>query len=244
MTHPVILKNDSHRKLRVNTNRGAEYGENVHIIPVIGDELSELVLDFPVILLKNEETDKFNLYALMGLEPGENLYLQGEHWNASYLPLHFRRQPFLLAFTDEEKQATAIHEAKLAIDMDSKRINESQGEAIFNEDGSRTPYLEGIIELLGTLGKGIESTEVFIAKLVEHDLIETKQLNVTFANGEQKSIGGIHALNADKLGDLKGEVVADLHSRGFLQACYMMLASIGHVEKMIKMKNATLTKWR
>lgn len=240
MANAVILSNDTHRKLRVITTRGAEYGEKSHIVPVIGDELSNLVLDFPVYLMKNKETDKFGLNALVGFEPDENLYLQGEHWAASYLPLHMRRQPFLLAFTNEEKQTTEDHEAKIAIDLDSKRISESEGQAIFNEDGSKTPYLENIIEVITVLAMGIESTEAFISMLVEHDLIEAAELNITFANGAKKSLQGIYTLNADKVAELKGEVLEEMQSRGFLQACYMMVASMGQVTKMIKMKNATL----
>jgi hypothetical protein len=240
LANPVILKHDTHRKLRVITTQSAEYGDNLHIVPVIGDEISTLVLDFPVYLMKSEETGKFNLYALLGLELGENLYLQGEDWAAGYVPLYMRRQPFLLASKDGEKQTSGGKEASIAIDMDNKRINESQGEAIFNEDGTKTPYLEDIIKMLVMLAKGIESTEVFISILVEHDLIVPTQLNIVFGNGEKKTVGGIYTLNADKLGELKDEVVVELHSRGFLQACYMMLASMGHVQKMISMKNATL----
>lgn len=240
MASPVILNNDTHRKLRVITTRGADYGEKTHVVPVIGDEISDLVLDFPVYLMKNEETGKYNLYALLGLEPGENLYLQGEHWAASYLPLHMRRQPFLLARSDEVQQTANENEAKIAIDMDNKRINESQGQAIFNEDGSQTPYLESIIKVLSMLAMGIESTEAFISALIEHDLIESTQINITFADGEKKSLQGIHVINEDKLHALEGEVVAELHSRGFLQACYLMVASMGQVSKMIKMKNALL----
>jgi hypothetical protein len=240
LSNPVILNNNTHRNLRVNISRGAEFGEKIHIVPVIGDELSKLALDFQVYIMKNQDTGNYSLNALMGLEPGENLYLQGEHWAASHLPLHMRRQPFLLAFTNEEKQTTEDNEAHIAIDMDNKRVNESQGQAIFNEDGSKTPYLEDTMRVLELLAKGIESTEAFISILVEHDLIESTQLNITFANGEKQSLQGIYALNAEKLDELKGEVVAELHSRGFLQACYLMVASMGQVAKMIKMKNATL----
>lgn len=240
MANPVILHNDTHRKLRIITTRGAEYGEKTHIVPVLGDELHNLVLDFPVYLMKNKETGKFSLNALMGLEPGENLYLQGEHWAASYLPLHMRRQPFLLIASDEEKQTTEENEAKIAIDMDSKRISESQGQAVFNEDGSKTPYLEDIIKVLSMMAMGIESTEAFVSMLVEHDLIEPALLNITFANGEKRSLQGLYAIDAIKLSELKGEVLEQMHSRGFLQACYLMTASMGQITKMIKMKNATL----
>jgi hypothetical protein len=239
LAHPVILNNDRHRDLRVNTARGAEFGEKMHIVPVTGDEISELVLDFPIYLMENKQTGKFDLYALTGLEPGENLYLQGKHWAASYLPLHMRRQPFLLAAPDKEDQTTGENEARIAIDLDSRRMAES-GEAIFNEDGSKTPYLENIIKVLATLAMGIESTEAFIAILVEHDLIMPTTLNITFANGKKQSLQGLHGINGKKLDELTGEVVQELYSRGFLQACYLMVASMGQVGKLIEMKNATL----
>lgn len=240
MANPVILQNDTHRNLRVITTRGAVFGEKTHIVPVLGDELHNLVLDFPVYLMKSKETGQFSLNALTGLEPGENLYLQGEHWVASYLPLHMRRQPFLLMSSDEERRTTDDKEAKIAIDMDSKRLSESQGQAIFNEDGSKSPYLEDIIKVLSMMAMGIESTEAFISALVEHDLIESSLLNITFANGEKKSLQGLYTINGIKLSELKGEALEQLHSRGFLQACYLMIASMGQVTKMIKMKNATL----
>jgi hypothetical protein len=214
--------------------------EKMHIVPVIGDEISKLALDFPVYLMKNQDTGNYSLNALMGLEPEENLYLQGDRWAASYLPLHMRRQPFLLAASDEAKQTTDDNEAKIAIDMDSKRVNESEGQALFNVTGSKTPYLENIIEVLSMLAVGLEPTAAFISVLVEHDLIESTQLNITFANGEKKSLQGLYIINADKLDNLKGEVLEELHSRGFLQACYMMVASMGQVTKMVNMKNATL----
>jgi len=240
LANPVILSSETHRNVRVITTRGAEFGENIHMVPVIGDELVNLVLDFPVYLIKSQETGKFGLNALLGFEPGENLYLQGEDWAASYLPLFMRRQPFLLAFSGDGNEMREKQQANIAIDMDSKRINDSEGEAIFNEDGSKTPYLENIIKHLATLGAGLESNEVFIEELTKHDLIEPTQLNVTFSNGDKKSFQGINTIDVVKLFKLKGDVLEPLNNNGFLQACYLVAASMGQVQKLVKMKNARL----
>lgn len=242
MANPVILSSDTHRNVRVITTRGAEYGENVHMVPVVGEELINLVLDYPVYLIKSKETGKFGMNALLGFEPGENLYLQGEDWAASYLPLYMRRQPFLLAFSGEENELIEKQQASIAIDMDSKRISYTEGEALFNEDGSKTPYLESIIPHLGTIGAGMESNEVFISELERHDLIESAQLNVTFANGDKKSFQGIHSVDMRKLYELKGDVLEPMNNNGFLQACYLMAASMGQVSKLVKMKNARLAE--
>ena len=99
MANPVALNNKTHRDLRVITSRGAGFGENIHIVPVIADELGNLVLDYPVCLIKDPETGRFKMSALLGFDPGENLYLEGDRWNALYVPLHVQRQPFMVGYS-------------------------------------------------------------------------------------------------------------------------------------------------
>lgn len=237
MANPVLLDNNKHRKLRVVTSRGAEYGENVHLVPVIADELNSLVLDYPVCLLKDDETGQFGLHALLGFDQGENLFLRGSQWDASYIPLHVKRQPFMVGFAANEP---AIPEnAVITVDMDSKRVQESEGEALFTEDGSRTEYLAGIDNLLAGLMNGIETTEAYVAAIAELDLIESAQVNITFASGGQRTYDGLYTINADKLNELSGEALEELHRKGFLQASYLLLASMGQLQKLIARKNAT-----
>ena len=142
MANPVILSSVTHRNLRVITDRGAEYGENIHLVPVIGEELQRLVVDYPVCLMKDDETGQFSLCALLGFDTGENLYLQGNRWRASYIPIHVRRQPFLIGRPAEQaSQGEQSPDAMIGIDLDSKRVQESEGEALFAADGARTDYL-------------------------------------------------------------------------------------------------------
>ena len=78
MTNFTILDKNKHRDLRVITDRGAEFGENTHLVPVIAEELHTLILEYPVCLLKNDDTGQFGLHALLGFEAGENLFLTGD----------------------------------------------------------------------------------------------------------------------------------------------------------------------
>lgn len=238
MVNQVSLNSETHRNVRVNTSRGAEFGENVHIVPVIADELRSLVLDYPVCMIKDPETGQFSLSVLLGFEPGENLYLDGDDWSASYVPLHVRRQPFMVGFSLDENGQRIPDSAVISIDMDNPRVQDEKGEALFKEDGSSTEYLDGVSNLLFGLMNGIESTKVFVETLVEHDLVEAAQINITFADGEQKTYDGIYTVHDEKLSELEGEVLQSLHERGFLQASYLLLASMGHIQKLIQLKNA------
>lgn len=234
MVNPVALHNKTHRNTRIITIRGAEFGENIHFVPVMGDELRHLVLDYLVCFMKDPETGQFSLFALLGFEPGENLYLRGEQWNASYVPLHIRRQPFLVARPPEGSSGKAV----ISLDMDSARVQELSGEALFNEDGSNTPYLDQVIQVMSALIAGTDSTKAFIETVSGLDLIAPAQLNITFADGEQKRFEGLYNISEEKLHELTGDKLEQLHKRGFLEACTLMMASMGQVQRLIDLRNA------
>ena len=238
MANPVALNNKTHRDLRVITSRGAGFGENIHIVPVIADELGNLVLDYPVCLIKDPETGRFKMSALLGFDPGENLYLEGDRWNALYVPLHVQRQPFMVGYSAPGGAGGGQGNPVITIDMDSRRVQKSEGEALFNEDGSNTPFLDHMNTLLAGLMDGMKSTEYFVETLANHDLIEPAQFNIEFADGEKKSYEGLYTVNDEKLAELKGDVLEDLHSRGYLRATALMMASLGHVSRLISRKNA------
>ena len=235
MANPQILNNEIHKNLRVITARGAEYGENIHFVPVIADELRSAVLDYPVVLMKDNETGRFGLYALLGFEPGENLFLDGDTWDAGYVPLHFRRQPFMVGYAAGEKRDP--DKSMITIDMDSARVQGSEGETLFNADGSWTPFLQEVSRMLGMMIQGIALTDAFVNELAERDFIEPAQLNITYPGGETKNYEGLYTVNDEKLNELSGDALKDLHKRGFLQASYLMLASIGNIQKLIGRKS-------
>ncbi|WP_370980594.1 SapC family protein [Agaribacterium sp. ZY112] len=239
MAKPELLDSNKHKNLKVITERGEQFGESVHFVPVVADELRSLVLDYPVVFMKDAETGRFGLFALFAFEPGENLFLEGNDWNATYVPLHVRRQPFMVAYQGgdtEEKKAV------LSIDADSKRLQEDKGEPLFNDDGSASPYLENMNKVLGSLMTGVESNNKFVEKMVELELIESARIEVSFIDGEQKSYDGIYTINEKNIAELDDEQTLALHKLGYLQAAALIAASMGQIRKLIALKNKRLSK--
>ena len=241
MASSVILDSKVHQSVRVRTDRGAEFGENMHLVPVIADELPRLLLEYPVCLIKDSETGQFGLHALLGFEPGENLFLDGNHWDAMYVPMHLRRQPFMVGIAGDEDAKPTPENTMITIDMGSARISETEGERLFDDGGEATQYLQSISELLSSLLPGISVTDVFVKQLADYDLIEPARLDVTFANGEQRNFDGLYTVSDEKLRELDDQKLRDLHDRGYLQASHLLLASIGQVQRLINRKNARLT---
>lgn len=240
MANPVVLSSDKHLALKVITSRGAEYGEDVHFVPVLAEELRSLVLDYAVCLMKNHETGQFGLQALLGFEAGENLFLDGDQWHAHYIPIHVRRQPFMVGVAGDEGTEPTPENMVLTIDTDSKRVQESEGEDLFHEDGRSTPYLANISKMLTAIIPGIKTTDLFIEALNEHELIQQARIDIEFVNGEKHEFEGFYTISDEKLASLSESALVDLHKKGYLQAAHLLLASIGQLQRLIGMKNEQL----
>lgn len=240
MVSPTVLNHQTHRGLRVRTGRGAQYGENVQIVPVLADELQRVALEYPVFLTKDADTGRFGLCALLGFEAEENLFLDGGDWDANYIPVHIRRQPFMVGYaadTDSSGGDSPI----ITIDMDSKRVQTADGEALFDKNGNRTPFLTGIEGMLARLISAASLTELMLEKLADFDLIESAHLDVTLPGGEKTRLEGLYTVSDEKLAESQGDVLEFLHQRGFLRACHLMLASIGNVQELINRKSVQST---
>ncbi|XQW83602.1 SapC family protein [Thalassotalea piscium] len=239
MTNFTILDKNKNKNTRVITGRGAQFGENIHLVPVIAEELNKLVLEYPVCLIKDNKTGQFNLSALLGFEVEENLFLNVDHWEANYIPLHIRRQPFMVAVNSPAGTKPTPENTVITINMSNTRVQEKEGERLFDNNGNTTAYMNEMNNILSTLVQGIIQTNTFIKTIADYDLIEAIQLNVK-VNNEDKRFEGLFSINEDKLKQLSPDVLSELHKKGYLQACYLLMASIGHVQKLISMKNKRL----
>ena len=228
-----VLDSGKHRDLRIVTKRGAEYGEAAHIVPIVADELGNIALEYPIVLVKDQESGRFGMCAMLGFEQGENLFLDGDVWDASYVPIQVRRQPFSLSYTAEKDGEPDPASLVISIDMANSRVQEEDGERLFNEDGSHSEFLQGVNNMLAELGPAVTATNAFIDALVSHDLIEPSQLDVQFPGGDKKRFEGLYAVHEETLSKIEGDVLAELYKLGYLQGAWLMLASIGNVRKLM-----------
>lgn len=237
MANLVPLDKNQHSDLKILTGHGAQFGENVHLAPIVATELRTLVLDYPCALMKDEQTGRFGLYALLGFDSGENLFLQGDQWRATYIPLHMRRQPFLSVPAKDDQSR-----GNILIDTDSPRVSTEQGEAIFNSDGTATVFLQNMQKLLGSLMGGMQASHIFIEKLLELGLLESIKFDVEFADGNKQTYQGLYTIHEEKLAAIKGKDLQLLHERGYLLACHYLLASLGHIRKLVDWKTSQESK--
>jgi hypothetical protein len=244
MPNHVVLNNVDHKDLKVNAahsaNFGADYGDQIMCTLAIPTEFRNIQADYPIFFHKSTDTDKFRPMVMFGFQQDENLYLNADGWDASYIPLMVERGPFLIGFQTVVEGEIAHKKMVISIDMDSARINDAAGEPLFDPFGGNSDYTARVVDVLQQIHAGQAISEEFVEALVSQDLIEPFTLNVELNNGEKNSLQGFHTINEEKLAALDSDVLADFHRRGILQAIYMVLASMSNIRRLIDLKNASL----
>lgn len=231
MARHVLLNNVEHHGLRVDSTRSAALGDNLMLALTFPGEFRNVQAHYPIVFHKNAN-GRFQPAALFGFREDQNLFLQGGHWRAHYIPLAVERQPFLIG-------RDGAGEPVLHIDLDSPRVGSTTGEALFLEHGGTTEFLEHMASVLQALHEGIAATPAFVDALLKHNLLESFVLDVQLDDGAQHRLSGFYTIHEERLRALDGDALRDMHRAGHLEAAYMAIASLANLRQLIEwMKGA------
>ncbi|GAA5524779.1 hypothetical protein Maes01_01338 [Microbulbifer aestuariivivens] len=237
MTRAIPLNSVDHKDLRIITERSEEYGDNVWYALTFPNEFRSLQSCYPVFFQKHPETGRFFALALLGFREGENLFLEDGKWQAPYIPLSIRRQPFLIGRQVVVEDGIEREQRTIHIDMDNPRINTERGERLFMEFGGASPYVERAGDMLEAIHQGLTAADGFIDAVVESDLLEAFTLEVQLDSGDKHQLIGFYTINEEKLRALDSVKLDKLHRAGYLEHIYMAIASQSNVRHLLTAKN-------
>lgn len=230
MTQAVLLHPQEHKDLRVIPDRGAAYGDDVMFSLTFPLEFRDVQAHYPIVFRQTADAAGYEALALFGFEDGENLFLgpdpAQQGWDASYVPLAVRRQPFLIGRRGEQ---LSIH-----VDLDHPRVSRTQGEVLFLQYGGTSEFLEQTGEMLGAIHEGMQGLPDFIRALVDNRLLEPFSVDIELRDGSQYRLEGFDTINEERLLALPGAVLERLNRAGHLQAIYMAMASLTHLRDLIE----------
>jgi len=232
----VMLNNVEHQDVRVITERAARYGDDVNFVLTFPLEFRNIQSCYPIFFRKDANTGRFSPIALFGFEPRENLYLDDDGWDAHYIPLMIRRHPFLIGFQQVKDQGDT-KQAVVSIDVNSPRVNKSEGEPLFLEHGGISDYLSSMTEMLETIRLAEDMNSGFVDALLELDLIESVTMQVELKDRSKHELLGYYTINEDRLKELDGEALESLHRQHYLESIFMILASLSCFRTLVEKKN-------
>lgn len=232
MANFVPVKKEQHQKLKLASTRNISHVAGQHIIPVAAVEYAQASASFPIVFVKNPDSERFRSVGMLGLEAGENLFFQDDKWLALSMPQSISMVPFSLGLDpDKENTLTAC------VDLDSEFVGEDKELALFEDDGKESEVLVNVQQALGRLYDNERMTENFIKEMQENDLLQELELNIALSSGEKKKLVGLYTINEEKIKNLSDEKVVDFHKRGLFVPIYSMLGSLTQVNHLAQLRN-------
>jgi hypothetical protein len=232
MTRTVLLNNVDHRDLRLAPRHGAGFGDSVNQMLVFPTEFEELQREYPIFFLKGADGG-FQAVALLGLDRDENLFLEGEAWQARYVPAVQARGPFSIALQERE----AGPEPMIHVDLDDPRIGTDDGIPLFLPQGGQSPLLDHVGAVLRSIYVGLEISGPMFAAFAELELIEPVTVEILLSDVDRYDLPDYHAVSEERLAALGGADLERLNRAGFLRAAFLAAASLANVRRLIDLKN-------
>ncbi|SFN70321.1 SapC family protein [Sphingomonas sp. OK281] len=238
MSSPILLNNVDHHDLRVVVAHGAEWGDAVDQITVFPTEFETLSRDYAIVFRRGGD-GKLEARALLGLERGENLFLDGADWTGRSIPALLQRGPFSIGVPADG----APGEPMIHIDPTDPRVataaeHRDQSERIFLDHGGNAPYLDRVGGILRSIYAGTQIMPALIAAFAEAGLFEEVTLELDYGDERRHRIVDAITLSAERFAALDGAALARLHDGDFLRCAVWLMSSLGNLPALIDRKLA------
>jgi hypothetical protein len=224
------VNKDVHARTRIKEITSFEFASKFHVAYLTMHEFTRAAAIFPIVFLEDKEKDEFRPVALLGLNAGQNLFVDAAgKWQASYVPAIIRRYPFALTPRGTDGQYI------VCIDEASSLVSETEGAALFDENGEPTQVIENVKRYLSELQQMDAQTHTFCKFLTEHNMFTPLNLQVR-DNDKVKTISGCYVVNEERLNNLSDELFLDIKNKRFLPAVYAHLISLAQTERLVKLQ--------
>lgn len=236
MTAHVLLNHKEHLDIKIIDERSEKFGDGDNFTMIFPLEFRDIQSHYPIFFQKNADTGAFFAAALFGFDNKENLFLKDGRWDSGYLPLMSEKQPFFIAFKEDEK-AIDGRAMVVTLDTNSPRVNKTEGQALFNQDGSPTEFLQKKMDILERVHQANDHAEKFNKALIEHDLLESFSLDITLADGSTNQLLGFYTIKEEAVQALDGTVLQSFTEQGYLMPIFMVMASQSRLRDLVNRKN-------
>lgn len=203
------------------------FAANQHFVPVVASEFGAAATSYPIVFAGEERVP----LAIMGLKPGENLYLADlEGMPDVYVPGYVRRYPFTVASQEGSDHLV------ICIDRGSELLTDDAEMKLF-KDGDLSEYGKTSVAFCESYERDRMATEEMVKMLKELDLFDSHDIGHTPPGEDvRQTVATFFAISEDRLNALPAEEFERL--RPLLGAVYAHLVSLFNWERLFTRSNA------
>jgi SapC len=227
----VVLDREKHRQLRLD--RGATSVpamSQLNSMFVAAVEFADACKDTPVVWVRaGQGPDGKPLYApvaVFGVQPSQNLCIDGDRWRVRYVPAMLRFYPFALVRTGEDQAAVCIDQSWPGLSNDT-------GERLFDDEGKATELMTTIQRQLEELEVEIERTRLLGELLMAKGLLQDMRFEATLSDGSKLNVDGFYSIDDKKLAALPDADLLDLQKKGVMSLIHAQQISMGNMRRLV-----------
>jgi hypothetical protein len=219
------LNREQHRHLKFRPLGNCDFARGSNIVPIAGPEFFAVAHHCPIVFVG--EGENLTPTVLLGLTDGHNDFIgEDNRWLPhTYIPAFIRRYPFVLS-RDSAEQLT------VCIDSAFEGWNESEGEALFGEEGQNSVFLDETIGFLQEFSRALAHTQAFMAKLLSLNLLVSRNLQIKNPIGATFELKNYRMVDDEKFRHLPAKQIRELHQSGFLPWINAHLMSLSRLNDL------------
>jgi hypothetical protein len=232
---PVLLDPERHRSLRLRKDvKSIRCAQSVNVVFITSTEFEPACREYPILFVSAGENaqgqPQVAPVAVMGFEPGENLYLKlasnGKvQWRAQYVPAFLDLYPFTLTQVDQQRWGVCIDEAW-------EGWSTSKGVPLFSAGGEPTTLLTEMRASLEALERDIEQTRVLGERIMQLGLLQERRFTASMPDGSSFAMEGFFSIDEQRLAELSPMELTDLQRTGCLHLLSLHKASLVGLQEL------------
>lgn len=227
----AVLNNIDHADLRIRLDRGAAFGDAVNQMTVFPTEFEALQREY-VLIFRRDDDGSWRSTVLLGLDTDENLYLDGDRWDADQVPALMEIGPFSIGLPRPGEGG----EPMIHIDTDHPRVSTGEGAPLFLDQGGNAPYLDRVAATLQAIYVGDQLSAPMFAAFEAAGLLEPVTFDIELGSGRRYKVPDCWVIEGSRFAALAPEALAALHAQDFLRCAVWQLSSLGNLPRLIARK--------
>jgi len=234
MTNRIVLNNVDHGDMTVSPRFGEAFGDRVNSVRLFPTEYEDASREYAILFRHDAESGQDFAVALLGLDLDENLFLDGERWDARYIPAVQSRGPFSIGLQRNGNDAEAL----IHVDLDDPRVgSDERGYPLFLPQGGNAPYLDRMANILRAISDGLQIEPAMFAAFKELNLLRPIELQIQVSDTRRYDLIDFLTIDTEGLATLDGSALEKLNRSGFLRLAFLAAASLGNISRLIELKN-------